>query len=71
MNYAEALNECEDSHANRQEALEYVNKIRERAGIRQYTLEAVDPVFADEIQVDDTQEAVRKACLLYTSCRSL
>ena len=61
LNYAEALNECEDSHANRQEALEYVNKIRERAGIRQYTLEAVDPVFADEIQVDDTQEAVRKA----------
>lgn len=60
LNYAEALNEYKNDYTSRQEALTYVNKIRERAGIRPYTLEAVDPSVAQEIHVDDTQEAVRK-----------
>lgn len=60
LNYAEALNEYKNDYTSRQEALTYVNKIRERAGIRPYTLEAVDPSVAQKIHVDDTQEAVRK-----------
>ena len=60
LNYAEALNEYKNDYTSRQEALSYVNKIRERAGIRPYTLEAVDPAVAQKIHVDDTQEAVRK-----------
>lgn len=34
LNYAEALNECEPGN---EEILTYLNKIRERAGVRQYT----------------------------------
>ena len=60
LNYAEALNEYKNDYTSRQEALSYVNKIRERAGIRPYTLEAVDPAVAQKIHVDDTQEAGRK-----------
>lgn len=60
LNYAEALNEYKNDYTSRQEALSYVNKIRERAGIRPYTLEDVDPAVAQKIHVDDTQEAVRK-----------
>jgi hypothetical protein len=32
--YAEALNEAEDSPANRETAMEYVNRIRQRAGLK-------------------------------------
>ena len=53
LNYAEALNEYKNDYTSRQEALSYVNKIRERAGIRPYTLEAVDPAVAQKIHVDD------------------
>ena len=60
LNYAEALNEYKNDYTSRQEALSYVNTVRERAGIRPYTLEAVDPAVAQKIHVDDTQEAVRK-----------
>lgn len=60
LNYAEALNEYKNDHVGREEALAYVNKIRERAGIRPYTLAAVDPALADKIHVDDDQDAVRK-----------
>ena len=60
LNYAEALNEYKNDYTSRQEALSYVKKIRERAGIRPYTLEAIDPAVAQKIHVDDTQEAVRK-----------
>mgnify|MGYP001550235571 FL=1 len=34
LNYAEALNECDPGN---EEILTYLNKIRERAGVRQYT----------------------------------
>lgn len=60
LDYAEALNEAYDNRASREEALKYVNKVRERAGVRQYTL---DPVAADDekyIHVADDQSAIRK-----------
>jgi SusD family. len=37
-----------------------VNKIRIRAGVRQYTTDVVDATDANYIHVDDNQEAVRK-----------
>ena len=58
LDYAEAINETENNSAARQKAIEYVNRIRERAGIRQYTFGATDENF---IHVDDTQDAVRTA----------
>lgn len=61
LNYAEALNEWKDDNASRREALDYVNLIRERAGIRKYTLEATDKNDEEYIQLEDTKEAVRKA----------
>lgn len=54
LNYAEALNEVEPAT---QEALDYLNKIRERAGVRKYTFGASD---ADYIHVEPDQDAVRK-----------
>ena len=60
LDYAEALNEAYDDNAHRLEALEYVNRIRERAGVRQYTTEGVSLDDEKYIHVDDTKEAVRK-----------
>ena len=57
LNYAEALNEYKDERTVREEALNYVNKIRTRAGIRTYTFGNSD---AQNIHVDDNQETVRK-----------
>jgi hypothetical protein len=59
LDYSEAANEAYDTGAARREALKYMNKVRERAGIRQYTFDAVasnDPSF---ITVPDNQDAVR------------
>ena len=59
LDYAEAVNEAYDNRASREDALKYVNKVRERAGVRQYTLNTValdDPKY---IHVDDNQLAVR------------
>lgn len=53
LNYAEALNEAGGPV---QECLDYVNKVRARAGIRQYTFGPDDDNF---IHVDQTKEAVR------------
>lgn len=61
LDYAEAVNEAYNDDASRQEALEYVNKIRVRAGVRQYTTNAARPDDPDFIQVPSTQEAVRNA----------
>lgn len=58
LDYAEALNEAYDNTASREEALEYVNKVRERAGVRKYVLNGSDS--EDYIHADDSQEAVRK-----------
>lgn len=57
LDYAEAVNMAYDTSDARQTALEYVNRIRERAGIRKYTTGATDVQY---IHVDDTQEAVDK-----------
>lgn len=55
LNYAEALNESDPGN---REILYYLNKIRERAGIRQYTTGATDENY---IQVDlNDQEEMRK-----------
>ena len=60
LDYAEALNEAYDDNTHRREALEYVNRIRERAGVRQYTTDGVSVSDEKYIHVDDTKEAVRK-----------
>lgn len=60
LDYAEAENEAYNTTEARSSALIYLNKIRERAGVRKYTFEAVaveDPEF---IHVDDDQAALRK-----------
>ena len=54
LNYAEALNECDPGNA---EILEYVNRIRARAGVRGYTTGATTDKY---IHVDNTQEAIRE-----------
>lgn len=55
LNYAEALNESEPGH---NDILLYLNKIRERAGVRQYTAGATDN---GHIHVDlADQEAMRR-----------
>lgn len=55
LNYAEALNESDPGNGD---ILVYLNKIRERAGIRQYTTGATD---ANYIHVDlDDQAEMRK-----------
>ena len=61
LDYAEAVNEAYDNRASREDALKYVNKVRERAGVRQYTLDAVAADDAKYIHVDDNQLAVREA----------
>ncbi len=54
LNYAEALNEVDPGN---QEILDYLNKIRSRAGVREYTFGSTDATY---IHVDATQEALRK-----------
>ena len=61
LDYAEAENEAHDTKEARLQAIKYVNMIRERAGIRQYTFDDVDKFDEDYIHLDNTQEAVRKA----------
>jgi hypothetical protein len=53
LNYAEALNESDPGNAD---ILLYLNKIRERAGVRRYTTGATD---AGYIHTDNSQEAIR------------
>jgi hypothetical protein len=60
LDYAEALNEATNDAASRAEALIYLNRIRERAGVRQYTFDAVDASDPDYIQVQNTQEDMRR-----------
>ena len=60
LDYAEAVNECYDNSSSRQEALKYLNRIRERAGVRQYTTADVSPMDEKFIHVDDTQAELRR-----------
>lgn len=54
LNYAEALNECDPGN---EEILVYLNKIRERAGVRKYTQGATNDSY---IHVDMSQDAMRE-----------
>ena len=67
LDYAEANNEAYDTSAARELCLKYLNKVRERAGVRQYTFDAVSDLDENFIHIENTQAAVRKVCLLYTS----
>lgn len=60
LDYAEAINEASDNRVSRLEALKYMNMIRERAGVRQYTFDATSPTDQNYIQLADNQDAVRK-----------
>ena len=60
LDYAEAENEAHDEASARTSALEYLNLIRERAGVRKYTFDNV-PIQDDNfIHIDNTQAALRK-----------
>lgn len=60
LDYAEAVNEAYDNTVSRTDALKYVNKVRERAGVRQYTFNNVAADDLKYIHVDDEQGAVRE-----------
>lgn len=60
LDYAEAENEAYNTTEARLSALVYLNKIRERAGVRQYTFDNVDDLDENYIHIDNSQEAVRK-----------
>jgi hypothetical protein len=60
LDYAEALNEAYNDGGRRQEAIQYVNRIRERAGVRQYTFDAVPVDDPDYIEIQNSQEDVRR-----------
>ena len=60
LDYAEAVNEAYNDHDKRVDALKYLNLIRERAGVRKYTFDAVSVDDPEWITIADTQEAVRK-----------
>lgn len=61
LDYAEAENEAYNTTEARESALVYLNRIRKRAGVREYTFENVDALDEKYIHLDNTQEAVRKA----------
>lgn len=61
LDYAEAENEAYNTTDARKSSLEYLNRIRVRAGVRQYTFDNVDANDPAYIHIDDTQDAVRKA----------
>lgn len=60
LDFAEANNEAYDTPSARAECLTYLNKVRERAGVRKYTFDAVGDFNDEYIQIANTQEAVRK-----------
>lgn len=61
LDYAEAVNEADNSAAAREQSLIYLNRIRERAGVRQYTFNAVPVYDSKYIHIENSQDAVRKA----------
>ncbi|MFV0539231.1 MAG: RagB/SusD family nutrient uptake outer membrane protein, partial [Dysgonomonas sp.] len=60
LDYSEAVNEAYNTREARQNALKYLNMVRERAGVRQYTFDAVSPSDINYIHVEDDQAAVRQ-----------
>lgn len=61
LDYAEAVNEAYDTEEARTSGLEYLNRIRHRAGVREYTFDDVPVDDENYIHLDNTQEAFRKA----------
>ena len=59
LDYAEAVNEAYNTAEAREQSLKYLNLIRKRAGVRQYTFENVNQMDEEYIHIDNTQEAVR------------
>ena len=51
LDYAEANNEAYDTSAARELCLKYLNKVRERAGVRQYTFDAVSDLDENFIHI--------------------
>ena len=64
LDYAEAVNEAYNSTEARMESLKYLNRIRERAGVRKYTFDNVDPTDEEYIHIDNTQDEVRRVVYL-------
>ena len=60
LDYAEAVNEAYDNASSRDQALIYLNRIRHRAGVRQYTFDDVAVDDPDYIHIDNTQAEVRR-----------
>nr|WP_321408399.1 RagB/SusD family nutrient uptake outer membrane protein [uncultured Carboxylicivirga sp.] len=60
LDYCEAVNEAYDTNTAREDALIYLNMIRERAGVRQYTFNAVSASDPNFISVEDSQYALRE-----------
>ena len=60
LDYAEALNEARNDGGARVTALDYLNRIRYRAGVRQYTFSSVPADDEEFIQIQNTQEELRR-----------
>lgn len=60
LDFAEAENEAYNTAEARQTALVYLNRIRERAGVRKYTTDAVASDDPNYIHVDDTRAELRR-----------
>lgn len=58
LDYAEALNQSSNTRAAREEALTYLNMVRERAGVRKYTLGGISSADSEYIGIEDSQEAL-------------
>ncbi|SES89812.1 RagB/SusD family nutrient uptake outer membrane protein [Prevotella sp. kh1p2] len=57
--YAEAMNEAYDTPDARETAIEYVNRVRVRAGVRQYTTKQVPANDPSYIHVESSQSSIR------------
>jgi len=60
LDYSEAVNKAYNTRQAREDAVKYLNMVRQRAGVRQYTFDAVSSSDPNYIQVQDSQEAVDK-----------
>ena len=64
LDYAEAVNKAYDDAAKRLDALKYLNRIRERAGVRKYTFDAVPVNDPDYITIPNTQADLHKYIMM-------
>ena len=64
LDYAEAVNKAYDDAAKRLDALKYLNRIRERAGVRKYTFDAVPVNDPNYITIPNTQADLHKYIMM-------